>query len=285
MKTFREFLAEKASNLVGLRPEPIQTIIDEETELFGRRPAVTLMNRVPDTMRIPIGGNGLNWIKVPDLICCFVDMEGSTKLSAELHERGTAKAYRFFTNTAIKIFHHFEAAYIDVKGDGVFALFDFDQPHRALAATVSFKTFVSKEFTPKLQKAANLKIGGHYGIDSGSVLVRKLGLKAIERTDRQNEVWAGQPINVAAKLAGLSTNETVLVSGRFHGKLKGERALKSCGCQGGQYVGVHVDLWDEVDLSGDDRFEFDKAMRLKSSWCPTHGKEFCRDVVRYDLAA
>ena len=52
-------------------------------------------------MRIPLGGNGLNWIKIPDLICCFVDMEGSTKLSAELHERGTAKAYRYFTNTAI----------------------------------------------------------------------------------------------------------------------------------------------------------------------------------------
>jgi hypothetical protein len=81
--------------------QAIQAIIDEETELFGRRPSVTLMNRVPDTMRIPLGGNGLNWIKVPDLICCFVDMQGSTKLSAELHERGTAKAYRYFTNTAI----------------------------------------------------------------------------------------------------------------------------------------------------------------------------------------
>src|SRR5262249_6289194 len=122
MKSFKEFIAEKAANLVGLRPEPIQAIIDEETALFRQNPSVTVRNRIPDTMIIPIAGTGLNWIKVPDVICCFVDMQGSTKLSAELHERGTAKAYRYFTSTAIKIFHHFEAAYIDVKGDGVFAL-------------------------------------------------------------------------------------------------------------------------------------------------------------------
>jgi class 3 adenylate cyclase len=283
MKSFREFIAEKAANLVGLRPEPIQAIIDEETTLFGRRPSVTVMNHIPDTMRIPIAGSGLNWIKVPDIICCFVDMEGSTKLSAELHEHGTAKAYRYFTNTAIKIFHHFEAAYIDVKGDGVFALFDFDQPHRALAATVSFKTFVAKDFNPRLQRSSGLDVGGHYGIDRGSVLVRKLGLKAIDRTDRQNEVWAGQPINVAAKLASISHDETVLVSDRFFQRLAGGRALKSCGCQGGQYTAEHTDLWQEVDVSTDKRFEFDRAWSLRSSWCSTHGKEYCRDIVRYDV--
>lgn len=285
MKTFREFIAEKAANLIGLRPEPIQAIIDEEAALFAQRPSVTVMNRIPDTARIPIAGTGLNWIKIPELICCFVDMQGSTKLSAELHEKGTAKAYRFFTNTAIKIFHHFEAAYIDVKGDGVFALFDFDQPHRALAATVSFKTFVGKEFTPKLEAATGLRIGGHYGIDRGSVLVRKLGLKAIDRSDRQNEVWAGQPINVAAKLAGLSQNETVLVSDRYHKRLTGDRALKTCGCQNGQFVGSYQDLWEKVDLSSDGRFEFNTGWLLRSSWCPTHGKEFCRDLVRYDQVA
>jgi class 3 adenylate cyclase len=283
MKTFREFITESALNLIGLRPEPIQAIIDEETALFNQRPSVTVMNSIPDTKNIPIHGNGLNWIKVPDIVCCFVDMQGSTKLSAELHERGTAKAYRYFTNTGIKIFHHFEAAYIDVKGDGVFALFDSDQAHRALAATVSFKTFVTKEFTPKLEKVTGIRVGGHYGIDRGSVLVRKLGVRAIDRTDRQNEVWAGQPVNVAAKLASLPQNGEIMVSDRYYTRLNGERALKTCGCQNGVYTGVHGDLWDKIDVTEDPRFEFDTAWMLKSVWCNTHGKEFCRDVVRYDL--
>ena len=66
-------------------------------------------------------------------------------------------------------------------------------------------------------------------------LVRKLGLKIVDgRADRQNEVWAGKPINMAAKLARLSRGGIILVSDRFHEQLTGERALMSCGCVGGE---------------------------------------------------
>ena len=68
-------------------------------------------------------------------------MLGSTQFSASTHENATAGAYQLFTGTAVAIFDSFEASYIDVKGDGVFALFNGDQPYRALAAAVTFKTF------------------------------------------------------------------------------------------------------------------------------------------------
>ncbi len=72
-----------------------------------------------------------------------------------------------------------ESPYIDVRGDGVFALFDYNKAHTALAAVVSFKTFVAKEFTPRVKDATGgLVIGGHYGIDCKTVLVRKMGLKS-----------------------------------------------------------------------------------------------------------
>ncbi|MDC8449786.1 MAG: hypothetical protein LV473_15700 [Nitrospira sp.] len=77
------------------------------------------------------------------------------------------------------IFDRFEASYIDVKGDGVFALFNGNQPYRALAAAVTFKTFSKEEFVPKIKAATSITAGCHIGIDKKTVLVRKLGLKQL----------------------------------------------------------------------------------------------------------
>lgn len=262
----------------GKLPQSIESIISDEVSYFKQSVSITERNKIPDTRFIPIE-NPTYWFKIPDVICCFVDMEGSTKLSASTHDRSTAKAYRLFTQTAIKIFDKFGAPYIDVKGDGVFALFDDDKPYTALAATVSFKTFVDEHFTPLIKEKTEQEIGGHFGIDQKTVLVRKLGLKRYQdRTDRQNEVWAGKPINMAAKLASLSTGNRLWVSDRYFKNLKDEKALYSCGCPNGD----KDLLWREEDLSNESKFDFDKAHSLGSNWCEIHGKFFCASLVKLD---
>jgi class 3 adenylate cyclase len=282
-----DILQEAASftgGIVGaLRAKSVQNIIDGETALFDQRAEVQTVNSIPDTQRIPIDNPRL-WLKVPDVIACFVDMEGSTKLSATLHENGTARAYRYFTSTAVKLFHHFEAAYIDVKGDGVFALFDKDRAYTALAATISFKTFVANEFTPRLEKLSGLQVGGHYGIDQKTVLVRKMGLRMVNRTDRQNEVWAGKPVNMAAKLAGRSTSNRLWVSDRYFSNLKDDKAIYNCGCDGKGKPVQKSCLWTEEDVSTDPKFDFKRAYSIGSDWCSIHGKEFCADLVKLDGA-
>jgi class 3 adenylate cyclase len=257
----------------------VEAIIEKEIEFFDQSVSITIQNQIPDTPQIPIQ-NPTNWLKIPDVICCFVDMEGSTKLSAGSHDKTTAKSYRFFTETAIRIFHKFGASYIDIKGDGVFSLFNKSEPYKALAATVSFKTFVSEHFTPKVQKLTGQRIGGHFGIDQKTVLVRKFGLKSYQnRTDRQNEVWAGKPINMAAKLASLSTKNRLWVSDRFFHNLKDDRAIYSCGCPSGD----KIELWTKEDsIANDSRFDFDSAYSLGSNWCEKHGKSFCSDLVNLD---
>lgn len=275
-------LTDKVAEVIGLRPDSVQAIIDEETKILNASVTVTERNTIPPTGIIPLQ-NASNWIRVPDVIACFVDMEGSTKLSATTHQNTTAKAYRFFTNTAVRIFDDFDANYIDVRGDGVFALFNSDRPHTALAATVTFKDFVKKEFTPRIKKLTGLSIGGHYGIDRKTVLVRRLGLKIVDgNMHRQNEVWAGKPINMAAKLASRSRGGEIWVSKRFHACLWGENALMTCGCSGGEYTGERSALWGEVSVKEDDRFDFEAACVLKSDWCERHGKAFCRSIIKYD---
>lgn len=274
----RDALLFREDSTEGRLLAPIEQIITTELEHFNQSVSITKENQIPDTPKIPIQ-NPRTWLKIPNVICCFVDMEGSTKLSANLHDKTTAKAYRLFTETAIRIFHQFGAAYIDIKGDGVFSLFNQEQPYSALAATVSFKTFVYQHFTPNVKKLTGQDVGGHFGIDQKTVLVRRFGLKYYQnRTDRQNEVWAGKPINMAAKLASLSTGNRLWVSDRFFRNLTDEKATHSCGCPGGN----KNELWEKEDLSNDSRFDFDTAYSLGSNWCEKHGKSFCSSLVKLD---
>jgi class 3 adenylate cyclase len=121
-----------------------------------------------------------------------------------------------------------------------------------------------------------VEVGSHIGIDARTVLVRKLGLQPRNgRTDRQNEVWAGRPVNMAAKLASLSDHNQILVSDRFYKLLDSDLVLKSCGCPDGE----RKPLWEPVDLKGDSRFDFATAHLLKSNWCEKHGRQFCEDIL------
>ncbi len=259
-------------------PAELKALFEEQLALYEKGTSVTLRNDIPDTTEIPIE-NPRHWLKIPDVTCIYVDMKGSTQLSAATHDSSTAAAYQLYAGTAVRVFADLDSPYIDVRGDGILALYDGGQEHRALAAAVTFKTFAAAVFTPEIKKHTGLIIGSHCAIDQKTVLVRKIGYKRHGgRSDRQNEVWAGKPVNMAAKLAGLSDDDELLVSHRFYEKLTDDHALMSCSCPNG----TRAPLWKDKDLSGDPRFDFDLAHSLKSKWCVVHGKEYCEFLLSFD---
>jgi len=272
-------------------PKAYRDIVDEQIKFSAEKRSITDQNTIPATTSIPLD-NQHHWLKIPDVICVYVDMVSSTKLSATLHSKITAGVYQLFTGTAVRLFHAFKAPYIDVRGDGVFALFNSDQPYRAIAAAVSFKTFAQEVFVPKVKDKTELELGAHIGIDQDTVLVRRIGFRRInDRTDRQNEVWAGKPINMAAKLASLTKPKELFASERYYENITDELARKSCGCSEGVYTGRKTALWEEIDFEihedyseHKDMFDFAKAYRLRSLWCPTHGEEYCNAILALDEA-
>jgi class 3 adenylate cyclase len=256
-------------------PQKFRDVIDTQVDVYEKGRTIKHVEEIPDTKEIPIDDPGA-WLKLKDLICVFVDMKGSTQLSAVKHDASTAGAYQLFTGTAVRLFSAFECPYIDVRGDGVFGLFNRSQSYRALAAAVTFKTFAREVFAPKLQKNTNIAIGAHIGIDRKTVLVRKVGLKRYDgRSDRQNEVWAGKPVNMASKLAAMGDVDKLLVSDRYYETIPDEHARKSCGCP----RGTKEDLWSKIDLSQDGKFDFSTAYRLDSVWCSMHGRAFCETLL------
>lgn len=259
-------------------PERYRKILEEQVKEYDAGTSITIRNSIPDTGEIPLTNTG-HWLKIPDVISVFVDMKDSTKLSANTQDKNTAGIYQLFTGTAVKLFHEFQAPYIDVRGDGVFALFDKDTPFTAIAAAISFKTFSKIVFEERIKKKTNELVGAHIGIDQKTVLVRRLGLKRHDgRTDRQNEVWAGKPVNMSAKLASIGAINQLIVSDRFFSSIQNDLVLKSCGCPNDECV----DLWTKVDLSLDPRFDFDTCYRLTTNWCGKHGKDFCERILALD---
>ena len=259
-------------------PTRFRPIFEEQIALYDKKRSIQVRNEIPPTTEIPIE-NPLHWLRIPKVVSVFVDMINSTQLSAENNDYKTAAVYQLFTGTAVRLFAEFDAPYIDVRGDGVLALFGKGQAHCALAAAVTFKTFTEEELKPRVKRKTEIEIGSHIGIDQQTVLVKKIGLKRRnQRSDRQNEVWAGRPVNMSAKLASLCKDAELLVSDRYFQNFKDEHILRSCGCP----EGPRVDLWELVDVEADARFDFPAAYKLRSKWCSTHGAEYCNSILTLD---
>lgn len=252
-------------------------VIAEEKKIFDAGATVEDATQLPSVDSIPLDDRKA-WVRVPGVICVYIDMKDSTKLAVGSGQENTASAFQLYTGTAVRLLNAFEAPYIDVRGDGAFALFDEGQEYRALAAAVTFKTFAYQVAVPAIEDRCGVKVGSHIGIDQKGVLVRRVGLRRTsDRDDRQNEVWAGKPVNMAAKLASMTEDDEILVSDRFYKRITDDHARLACGCGSSE----KTPLWAKEDVPDSGKFDFDTAYRMTTAhWCKGHGKEFMDALLR-----
>ena len=266
-------------------PEGISELIEARRDVFQSSNSITNRNVLLENGEYPLTDS--QWLKISDVVCLFVDIRNSTGLSASTHDHSTASIYELFTGTAVRMFHQLGAGYIDIKGDGVFALFNSNQVHRALVAAVSFKTFAREDFMALVNRKLSgaVEVGFHMGIDQKTVLVKQLGIRDADGRDRRkNEVWAGKPINMAVKLASRSTDDELLISERFYNNLsKNDYVQKTCGCVMGSHdQSAITNIWTPHDVSEENMFDFDTAYSMKNCWCVTHGKEWADGILALD---
>ncbi|MEA1925664.1 MAG: hypothetical protein U9M90_00255 [Patescibacteria group bacterium] len=261
----------------------IEEIVSERINVFTTKNSVIYRGKIPSDGSYPLKDNF--WYKIPDVVCVFTDLRGSTKFCAIAHEESTASVYEFFTGVAMKIFHVFGASYVDVKGDGAFALFNKDEVFRAFAAAISFKTFAAEKFKSLMEEQVEeFDIGFHIGIDQESILVKRVKVRGNQnKVLRKNEFWVGKPINMAAKLSSMSKDNELWVSDRFFSNLNGEELVMGSQWFCNEREGDEkVDLWKRIDLSDDDPFDFNKAYVTEGIYCHKHGKEWCEKILALD---
>ena len=249
---------------------------------------ITRVNDVPEQGPT---NKGL-WNEIPNVSAVFVDVKNSTDLnSSDNYLRDAARTYTYFVRAMTIIFERFSARYVDIQGDGLFGLFSgTNSLFEATACAITMKTYIVRKLAKqlKLENRVNWELSAGIGIDKGRLLVRRLGLRGVE----QNEVWAGTPVNVAAKLSSIAESDQIVVSERVFNdfnkasKLRRRAIIWSCGCNGtGQERGLDVDagktwcLWTKDDAPDNLGLDFEHLYRLNSAWCITHGSEFCEAIV------
>jgi len=269
-------------------PKKCLKIIEDQLRKFEGGSLIDPHKKVPKIAIIPTEQSN-RWIEIKDVICVYVDMKNSTKLNADLDSKYGSSVmpsfYTLFTGTAVRFFDYYGATYVDIKGDGVFALFNANQIHRSLAAAVSFKTFVETVFNERVKKLSDVETGVHIGIHQSNLLVSKVGLRKDERrADMHNEVWAGDAVNFSSKLAGLCKNNEICISSHFHGKLTHESAKITCKCSNSffSFSDKRVDLWEEIDLTHDPKIPLSRAFKTEFPWCSKHGRETSTALLKAD---
>lgn len=239
--------------------QEIQNILDDAKNRYKQGEQIELKDKIPAGDDIPLEKN--KWFKINDVVCVFIDMKNSTQLSAQKQDKFTASIYQYFTDTAVKILNYFNASYIDVKGDGAFGLFEKNKIYHAFCAAMTFKTFSANILSTEIILEDGKKVSGHIGMDMKTVLVKRLGLRKVEgKTLKQNEVWAGKPVNISSKLASLGNENELIASERVFDVYKKDGSaliLKSCGCPKGE----PEKFWHRIDLN-DSKFDFFRAYKI-----------------------
>ena len=231
------------------------------------------------------------WWRIPNVTAVFADLKGSTGLSVSGSRKDAAFAYTYFIRAMAVVFEGFSAGYVDIQGDGIFGLFSGPgSTFAAVACAVTMRTQIERDVSVRFKKAASTQwdLRAGIGIDRGTLLVRRLGLRGM----KQNEVWAGKPVNMAAKLSSVAGPNEVAVSGRvFAGyeassKLRQRALIWSCGCSSGKRgAGLETatdqgsKLWTKQTAPKNLGLDFQTIFKRKSGWCEKHGSEYCEVAV------
>lgn len=126
--------------------------------------------------------------KINNVTCVFVDMENSTKMSMG-NVREAINNQVPYIRALIKIFEEHDSKYIDIQGDGGFALFDgYDSREKGICVAA----IANRLFNKKLNM--NIRIG----IDCGTVYVKKAGKRG-----ENKEIWLGRPVCMASKFCNI----------------------------------------------------------------------------------
>ena len=265
--------------------------VDDQRELGVQ---ITRVNDVPETGPVNKGV----WFDIPKVSAVFVDMKNSTDLNSHEHQlKDAARTYTYFVRAMAVIFERFSARYVDIQGDGLFGLFSGENSlFEAAACAITMKTYILKVLAAELraENSVDWELSAGIGMDEGRIMVRRLGLRETKhRGTKQNEVWAGTPVNMAAKLSSLAEPNQLVVSERVFNEF--ERAskwrrralIRSCGCDCSNRQGRGLDagigeticLWKKAPAPNDLGLDFENLYRLDSKWCEVHGSEFCEAIV------
>lgn len=244
------------------------------TDEFESMPQVVSGTDDLDVSTLPITAR--IWTRMNDVVVVVADLKNSTQLGTGSKAASTASIYESGTGGVVKIFDQFNADFVQIQGDGAFAVFwGTNRYERAMCAGITVKSN-SLDFADQIQTKwpAKPETGFKVGVASGRVLVKRVGTP--RNAAQQEPVWAGKPVNYATKAAQCADRHQMIVTGSVWDHIASNDYLTfSCTC------GEPTDsIWEDVTIErlAEDESEREGRM-LISAWCAVHGEEYCNAIM------
>lgn len=211
------------------------------------------------------------------VVAVVADLKSSTIMGTGKRAASTASIYEAGTGGVVKIFDRFRADYIQIQGDGAFAIFWGEKAfERAICSGITVKT-MSEDFANQFENKwpNGPQTGFKIGVSSGRVLVKRVGTS--RKLVQQEPVWAGKPVNYATKAAQCADRHELIVTESVWSHIKTNDYLAfSCDCGGGPSSRIWAD-YEILKLPDTDTERH--GQKLSSAWCTQHGEEYCTAVL------
>jgi predicted ATPase/class 3 adenylate cyclase len=159
----------------------------------------------------------------------FADMTGSTALIQDLDPEEARRLIDPVLELMMEAVHHYEGYVAKSLGDGILALFGApiaheDHPRRALYAALRMQETI-RHHSDRLRLEQGIALQVRVGIHTGEVVVREVRIDDLH-TDYDP---VGNTIHIAARMEGIATPGTILVSESSHRLTEGYFDFKPLG--------------------------------------------------------
>jgi class 3 adenylate cyclase len=212
------------------------------------------------------------WLRVDQVVAVVADLKNSTAFNTGRNQRTVARFYEAYVSPLVECVEGFEPGFVDIQGDGLFALFSGQRAfEHAMCAGISAKTFSELRLLPLLNDALKdvPETGIKVGVALAAVLVKRVGVRGTNEP-----VWAGRPVNWAAKCAQRADAHQLIVTDDVWRAVATNQWIRySCRCSR-----PPKDLWMDVELEKLPEPHREGHL-LTSKWCEKCGDEFCAAIL------
>lgn len=146
------------------------------------------------------------------LTVMFCDLADSTVLAGRLDAEDLREVIRSYQATAAEVVERYGGHIAQFLGDGLLVYLGWPEAHeddasRAVLAGLGIVEAMAATLNPRLMRDKGVRLSVRVGIHTGPVVVGAMG-----RDGRRENLATGETVNIAARLEGLASPDTVLVS-------------------------------------------------------------------------
>jgi class 3 adenylate cyclase len=218
------------------------------------------------------------WQRFSDAVVVVADLKNSTRLGMGKNVNSSVRLYRAATGAGVQLVTEFDPAFVDIQGDGFFAIFHgLDAYRRGIASAMSLAVFSESVLEPQVREFMGVgcpPTGLKTGVAAGRLAVNKIGVRGAAEL-----VWAGKPVNRAFKCSGSADRHQIVVTRQVYDRVvsKNDYLTQPCFIPGHSDGGYLGGLWAPTQVRA---LPGIPCMVRTKPWCEEVAEDCCTAVLR-----